>query len=84
MRMDTYSKPVDSGCQTCSTLASQDSPDTSVDNILSHSLSTPLTPVEVRLQTRLAKRSLAASPEDNILKIKTSGQVILMHINMHM
>ena len=84
MRMDTYSKHVDTGCQTCSTSASQDSPDMSVDNILSRSLSTPLTPVEVRLQTRLAKQSLAASPEDNILKIKTGGQVILMHINMHM
>ena len=84
MRLDTYSEHVDSGCQSNSTSASQDSPDTSVDEILSRPLSTPLTPVEVRLQTRLAKRSLAASPEDNVLKIKTGGQVILMHISMHM
>ena len=49
--------------------------DTTVENILSQSLSTPLTPVELRLQSKLAKRSLATSPDDHILKIKTGGQV---------
>ena len=80
MRMDLYSKHIESGCQSSSTSTSQDSPNTSVDEILSRSLSTPLTPVEVRLQSRLAKRSLAASPEDNLLRIKTGGQVIIINI----
>ena len=33
--------------------------------------------IEQKLQGRLAKRSLAASPEENVLKIKTGGQVSL-------
>lgn len=76
MRQDTYSAHIDSSCQSCSS-SSQDSPDTSIDEIMSRPLSTPLTAVEQKLQSRLAKRSLAASPEENVLKIKTGGQVSL-------
>ena len=75
MRKDTYSEHVECSCQSCSISSSQDSPDTSIDKIMNRPLSTPLTAVEQKLQSRLAKRSLAASPEENVLKIKTGGQV---------
>lgn len=79
IRQDTYSENVDSSCQGCSNTSTQDSPDTSIDEIMSRPLSTPLTAVEQKHQNRLAKRSLAASPEENILKIKTGGQVIFYY-----
>ena len=59
VRRDAYSEHVESACQIQSTVSSQDSPDTSIGEILGRATSTPLTPVEVRLQSRLVKRSLA-------------------------
>jgi hypothetical protein len=82
MRQDTYSEHVDSSCRSCSS-SSQDSPDTSIDEIMSRPLSTPLTAVEQKLQVKLAKRSLAASPEKNILEIKTGGQVIFLLLTVN-
>ena len=79
MRQDTYSEHL---VQNCSS-SPQDSPDTSIDEIMSQPLSTPLTVVEQKLQSRLAKRSLAASPEENILKIKTGGQVNFLLPTIH-
>ena len=75
MRRDAYSEHVESGCQTQCSATLQDSPDTSIGELLNRTTSTPLTPVEVKLQSRLVKRSLASSPEDNILHVKTGGQV---------
>ena len=72
VRHDAYRE---SRCQTQCSATSQDSPDTSIGELLNRTTSTPLTPVEVKLQSRLIKRSLASSPEDNILHIKTGGQV---------
>ena len=72
VRLETYSQHVEAGCTVNSNTPSQD---TTVEDILSQSLTTPLTPVELRLQSKLAKRSLATSPDDNILRIKTGGQV---------
>ena len=76
MRQDTYSKHIDSGCKSNGASSPSSSPvDTSVENMLNRDITTPLTPIELKLQSRLAKRSLATSPDDNILKIKTGGQV---------
>ena len=47
----------------------------SVKDILVQPMNTPLTAIERELQTSLAKRSLATSPEDSLLRIKTGGQV---------
>ena len=70
VKLSTYHQHVHSGCQSCYASPS------SVDDVINRPLSAPLTPVEHRLQTCLAKRSMAISPEENILKIKTRGQVI--------
>ena len=67
VKLSTYHQHVHSGCQ-----SSYASP-SSVDDVLNRPLSAPLTPVEHRLQTSLAKHSMAISPEE---KIKTKGQVI--------
>ena len=73
MRQDSYSEHLASLCQSSSS-PSQDSRDTSVGEIMSRPLSTPLTAIQQKLQSRLAKRSLAASREKNILKLRR-GQV---------
>lgn len=46
-----------------------------ISDVLSQPVNSPLTPVERQLQTTLAKRSLATSPEENLLVMKTGGQV---------
>ena len=84
MRQDTYSEHADSSCQSCSTSSSQDSPDTSIDKIINRPLSTPLTAVEQKHQSRLAKRSLATSPEENVLKIKTGRRVSYHYYSVHL
>ena len=48
---------------------------TTVEDILSKPLDCPLLPSEQQLQTQLTKRSLATSSEENILRVKTGGQV---------
>ena len=47
----------------------------SVKDILVLPPNTPLTAIERELQTSLAKRSLATSPDDSLLRMKTGGQV---------
>ena len=49
-----------------------------IKNVLSQPADAPLTSVEMQLQTTLAKRSLATSPEHNILRMKTGGQVSML------
>lgn len=71
MRQDAYSQHVDSGCQSQYNLLPSG---TSVDETLKRPTA-PLTPVELKLQTRLAKCSLAVCPEKNVLRMKTGGQV---------
>ena len=47
-----------------------------VEDVLQRPLSAPLTPIERQLQSSLARRSMATSPEENnILRIGTGGQV---------
>ena len=72
VRQEDYSQHVDGGCTT-----HLDSPshDNIVGEVLNRPITIPLTSVELKLQSKLAKRSLAASPEENVLKIKTGGQV---------
>ena len=59
---------VEAGCIINSNPSSQN---TTVEDLSNQSLTTPLTPVELKLQSKLAKRSLATSPDENI---KTGGQ----------
>ena len=72
MRLESYSQHVDSGCRVHCNSPSQD---TTIDNILRQPITTPLTSVELTLQSKLAKRSSATTPEENVLRIKTGGQV---------
>ena len=58
------------GCTTHTRVTS----DSSVEDVLRRPLTLPLTPVEQKLQTSLARRSMSGSPED-ILRIKTGGRV---------
>ena len=46
-----------------------------VESILVQPACTPLSPLEMELQTSLTKRSLATSPDGNLLRVKTGGQV---------
>ena len=73
VRMKDYSQHIiiDGGCKT----HHNSHPKDSVEEILSRPVTTPLTSVELKLQTKLTRRSLAASPEENVLRIKTGGQV---------
>ncbi len=56
----------------CRPLTPVVSPNTSVEDILHQPLSAPLTPIEQKLQTRLARRSLT---EESVLQLKTGGKV---------
>ena len=48
---------------------------TMIDHVLAQPINSPLTPIEIELQTTLARRSLATSPEENVIQMKTRGQV---------
>lgn len=56
-----------------------------VQDVMQRPLDSPLLPSEEHLQSRLAKRSLASSPEDSVLKVITGGQVTncALHINVN-
>ena len=58
----------------CTTHSHQVSSSTSVVDVLSQPLTSPLTAVEQKLQTSLARRSLSNSP-DEVLQMKTGGRV---------
>ena len=58
-------------CNTSVTVSAQ----STVHDVLSKPKDSPLTPLEMELQTTLAKRSLATSPEQCLLQMKTGGQV---------
>lgn len=58
----------------CKPLGMQVSPQTSVDYVLQQPTTAPLTAIEVKLQTSLARRSLGSSTE-NVLQLKTGGKV---------
>ena len=47
----------------------------SIHDVIAQPVYSPLTPIEKELQTTLAKRSLATSPEENVIHMKTGGQV---------
>ena len=46
-----------------------------IQDVLQRPLDSPLHPSEQQLQSRLTKRCLASSPEDNVMRVKTGGQV---------
>ena len=71
VQLDSHNDHAKSGC---ATHARQVSSDTSVDDVLRKPLTSPLTPVEQKLQTSLARRSMSGSPED-VLQMKTGGRV---------
>ena len=58
----------------CTTHTRQVSSDSSVEDVLRRPLTSPLIPVEQKLQTSLARRSMSGSPED-VLQMKTGGRV---------
>ena len=58
----------------CTSHTRQISSATSVVDVHSQPLTSPLTPVEQKLQTSLARRSLSGSP-DEVLQLKTGGRV---------
>ena len=60
-------------CDTCT----QSPSEVRVEDVLQRPLSVPLTPIERKLQSSLARRSMATSPEENILQIRTGGQVYI-------
>ena len=71
VQLESYNDHVRSNCTTHSR---QVSSATSVVDVLRQPLTSPLTPVEQKLQTSLARRSLSDSP-DEVLQMKTGGRV---------
>lgn len=71
MQLDSYNDHAKSGC---TTHTCQVSSDTSVNDVLQKPLTSPLMPVEQKLQTSLAWCSMSGSPED-VLQMKTGGRV---------
>ena len=73
VRLKSYSDHINNNCIP-HTL--EVSPDTSIVDILRQPMTSPLTPVEQKLQTSLARRSLSTiNTEDSILQMKTGGRV---------
>lgn len=72
VKLGEYKDHTESGC---TSYCHEVSPDTSIDDILRQPLISPLTSVEQKLQTSLARRSLSGSPEENVLHLKTGGKV---------
>ena len=54
-----------------------------IPNILSQPHNSALTPLERELQTTLVKRPLATSPEENVIQLKTGGQVYTMECALY-
>ena len=68
---ETYESHRKEGCNhKCSTHGEM-----SVHNIIMQPVDSPLSPIERELQTSLARRSLAGSNGENIIRMKTGGQV---------
>lgn len=72
VKLDQFKDHTESSCTTYCHLVS---PDTSIDDVLKQPLTSPLTAVEQKLQTSLARRTLSGSPEENVLHLKTGGRV---------
>jgi hypothetical protein len=79
VQLDAHSEHAKSGCTTHTHHVSSDS---SVDDVLRKPLTSPLTPVEQKLQTSLARRSMSGSPEE-VLQMKTGGRVCTYSCIMH-
>ena len=71
VKLDGYNDHV----KTCTTSLQQLSPSTSIDDVLQRPLTSPLTPMEQKLQTSLVRRSMSGSPEESVLQLKTGGKV---------
>ena len=72
VRMEDYSQHTDGGCKTHHNSHPHD---TSVEGVLSQPVTTSLTTVKLKLQSKLTRHSLAASLEENVLRINAGGQV---------
>ena len=79
VQLDAHNDHVKSGCTTRTRRVSSNS---SVEDVLRRPLTSPLTPVEQKLQTSLARRSMSGSPED-VLQMKTGGRVCTYSCIMH-
>ena len=73
VQLDAHTDHAKGGCTTHTRRVSSYS---SVDDVLRRPLTSPLTPVEQKLQTSLARRSMSGSPED-VLQMKTGGRVCI-------
>ena len=78
VQLDAHTDHAKGGCTTHTHRVSSDS---SVEDVLRRPLTSPLTPVEQKLQTSLARRSMSGSPED-VLQMKTGGRVCTESFNM--
>jgi hypothetical protein len=71
LRLDKLKEHLASSCSTYSPASSPES----IEQILSQPISTPLTPLEHKLQTSLVKHSLSTSSAEKVLRLRTRGQV---------
>ena len=78
MQLDSHNDHAKSGC---TTHTRQVSLDTSVNDVLRKPLTSPLMPVEQKLQISLVRRSMSGSPE-GVLQMKTGGRVsVCTHVS---
>ena len=73
---ESYATHRENGCHT-------EDEELSVKDILVLPTNTPLTAIERELQTSLAKRSLATSSDDSLLRMKTGGQVHVIKARLY-
>lgn len=67
MKLDTWKD------HHCTSTSPEVLPNTSVEDVLHQPISAPLTPIEQKLQTSLARRSMT---DEHVLQLKTGGKVI--------
>ena len=84
MQLSTYREHITSRCQSS---VPQVLPQSSIEEVLHQPLTAPLTALEQKLQTNLAKRSLTTGSEEGVLKLKTGGKVkknTIIHMVLHL
>ena len=70
VKLDGYNDHIN----TCTTHLQQLSPSTSINDVLQRPLTSPLTPMEQKLQTSFVRRSMSGSPEESVLQLKKGGK----------
>lgn len=71
VRMRDFSDHTSNRCTPCSEVK----PSSSIEDVLHQPLNTPLTPIEEKMQTCLARRSMTSCRDDGtVLELKTGGE----------